>query len=85
MSPDIANALFEFVGGALIWVNVLRLHKDKMIRGVHWGPTGFFAAWGLWNLFYYPHLEQWWSFAGGCFIVTTNTIWVAQMIYYRKR
>lgn len=85
MEPDHLNALFEFVGGALIWINVRRLHRDKMIRGVHWGPTGFFAAWGMWNLFYYPHLEQWWSFAGGCFIVTTNTIWVLQMLYYRKK
>lgn len=85
MKPDHLNAAFEFLGGALILLNVLRLHRDKMFRGVHWGPTGFFAAWGVWNLFYYPHLDQWWSFAGGCFIVTTNAIWLSQMIYYKDK
>lgn len=84
LTPDLINAAFEFLGGALICVNIKILYNAKMARGVHWGPTGFFAAWGFWNLFYYPHLDQWWSFAGGLFIVCANTVWVLQMLYYRK-
>lgn len=78
------NGAFELLGTGLICKNILRLHHDKMVRGVHWAPVAYFAAWGFWNLFYYPHLDQWWSFAGGCLIVVANAIWVGQMFYYRK-
>lgn len=84
MSPDLFNGLFEFGGSIMLWRNVYQLYKDKMVRGVHWGPTLFFFTWGLWNLFYYPHLDQWWSFAGGLSIVTANGVWAFQMLKYRK-
>lgn len=85
MTPDLINGLFEFVGSIMLWRNVLQLHWDKLVRGVHWSATGFFAAWGYWNLFYYPHLNQWWSFAGGMSIVLANTIWLLQMAYYLRK
>ena len=84
MTPDLINGLFEFLGSIMLWRNVIQLHRDKMARGVHWTATGFFAAWGYWNLFYYPHLDQWWSFAGGISIVVANTIWLVQMLYYGR-
>ena len=37
---------------------------------------------GLWNLIFYPFLGQWWSFAGGVFLVTMNFIWFGQLYYY---
>jgi len=78
------NGAFEALGSVMLWRNVAQLYKDKMVRGVHWTATGFFAAWGLWNLFYYPHLDQWWSFAGGCSIVVANTAWFGQILYYGR-
>jgi hypothetical protein len=83
MIPDLVNGCFEFCGSLLIWVNVAALYHDKCFRGVRLGPTTFFLFWGLWNLFYYPHLGQWMSFLGGCSIVVANGVWVAQMIHYR--
>lgn len=83
LTPDMINGAFEFVGSGMLWKNVYTLHKDKMVRGVHWGPTGFFFVWGLWNLYYYPHLDQTWSFIGGLSIVTANFVWLYQMIKYR--
>ncbi len=85
MWPDILNGLFEFLGAAMLSKNVHQLYKDKLVRGVHWMPTAFFASWGLWNLFYYPHLGQWWSFSGGVAIVTVNIVWLAMMVYYIRR
>lgn len=85
MSPDLINGIFEFVGSVMLWRNVVQLHRDKVVRGVHWLPTGFFMAWGFWNLFYYPHLNQWWSFVGGVSIVVANAVWFGQMIHYRSR
>jgi len=41
-------------------------------------------GWGYWNILYYPSVGDWYSFTGGLFIVTANTVWVAMQIYYRK-
>jgi len=62
---DLINGSFELLGSFVLLTNVVKLHKDKHIAGVHWSPTLFFALWGIWNAFYYPHLEQWISFSGG--------------------
>jgi hypothetical protein len=40
---------------------------------------------GFWNLFYYPHLDQWLSFAGGVLIVLANTVWIAMAVHYGSR
>lgn len=84
MTPDAINGTFEVVGSAMIWRNVYQLWLDKLVRGVHWMPISFFMAWGYWNLYYYPHLDQWWSFWGGVSIVFANTIWFAQALYYGR-
>lgn len=80
--PDIINGTFELAGGLFIWMNVVQVWKDKIVRGVHWLPTAFFTTWGVWNLYYYPHLNQWVSFAGGICIVLGNLAWVLSMIKF---
>lgn len=82
---DIINGVFECGGGFAILLSVRRLHRDKQVKGVHPLPVLFFTTWGLWNLFYYPSLGQWMSFAGGLFIVIVNAIWLAQIAYYSRR
>lgn len=81
---DFVNGCFEFGLSFFLWMNVKKAHKDKMVRGIYWPMVGFTTTWGYWNLIYYPNLEQWWSFAGGIFVVTLNTIWLIQLIMYRK-
>lgn len=85
MTPDLINGVFEFVGSIALWMNVRRLYLDKQTRGVTWYTTGFFMAWGFWNLYYYPSLDQFWSFTGGVSIVTANSVWLGQMLYYKRR
>lgn len=85
MSADLINGLFEFGGSLLIWLNVRALHRDKQFKGVSIAPTAFFFGWGIWNLYYYPSLEQWASFFGGLSIVVANGVWVAQMVYYWRK
>ena len=84
MSPDNVNGLFEFFGSIMIWRNVYAILKDKHLAGVRWGATAFFSSWGFWNLYYYPSLNQWWSFSGGVSIVIANTIWLVLSIYYSR-
>jgi|TARA_Y100000310_G_scaffold244427_1_gene249186 hypothetical protein len=84
MTPDIINGIFELCGGFVLALNVRRLHLDKAVKGVDWRYITFFAAWGLWNLFYYPHLGQWMSFIGGALLVGVNAIWLGQVFYYTR-
>jgi len=81
---DATNGLFELIGAIAIFGHVLRLWKDKAVAGVSITATIFFASWGFWNLYYYPHLEQWLSFTGGVAIVLGNCVWIAGMIYYSR-
>jgi hypothetical protein len=85
MWQDNVNGLYEFLGGLFVLLNVLRVYKDKQVRGVSIVATGFFASWGLWNLYYYPHLGQWASFLGGCCIVSMNLLWIGLMLYYVRK
>lgn len=84
MTPDFINGMFEFVGAAMLWRNVAALYRDKKYAGVRLGPNIFFSSWGLWNIYYYPSLDQWWSFAGGLMLVIANLVWVGQMVYYGR-
>ena len=82
MWPDIINGLFEVSGGFFILKNVQQILRDRTVRGVHWLPTGFFWVWGCWNIYYYPYLDQWFSFYGGLWIVVVNFLWLVLMIQY---
>ena len=83
--PDLINGVFELSGAFFLFLNVLQIYKDKELKGYNWRATVFFTSWGFWNLYYYPHLDQWMSFFGGAAIVTVNTIWLGQIAYYAKR
>jgi hypothetical protein len=85
MTPDQINAIFEFVSALFIGINVWRLYKDKRVAGVSLWPTAFFASWGLWNLYFYPALNQWWSFGAGIGIVIVNVLWLGMAVYYGKK
>ena len=74
--PDLINSLFEFTAGCLIWLNVRALKEEKIIKGVRILPTTIFFFWGIWNLYYYPHLTQWASLVGGTSIVAANLAWL---------
>ena len=81
---DFTNGAFELFGAYLTWMNVVKLYKDKKIRGVYWKIWIFYSCWGLWNLYYYPSLEQWVSFWAGIVMVIGNIVWVILAIKYRN-
>lgn len=84
MNPDMINGLFELFGGLLYILNIRLLLIHKQVQGVSLIPTVFFTSWGIWNLFYYPSLDQWYSFYGGVFLVTVNAIWLLLALYYAR-
>lgn len=83
MWPDLVNGLFEFSAGMMIWLNVRALRRDKQIRGVSFLPVILFTTWGIWNLYFYAHLDQWCSWFGGISIVVANAVWLFHVWMYR--
>lgn len=82
--PDLVNGAFELSGSFFIGLSIWRVLKDRAVAGVSWLGFSFFAVWGCWNLFYYPHLGQWWSFAGAVAIVVAEVIYVSLLIYFSR-
>jgi uncharacterized membrane protein YfcA len=85
MWQDNINGIYEFLGGFFILLHCIRLRKHKKVRGVSIVSVTFFASWGVWNLYYYPSLGQWCSFAGGLGIVLANALWIGLMIHYIRK
>jgi len=79
---DFINGLFEILGSLAIWYNIFALHKDKQYKGTRIAASFFFTSWGYWNMYYYPHLHQFWSLAGSISIAIANTIYASMMFYY---
>lgn len=85
MIGDVINGLFESLGSIFILFSIIKLHKEKKVKGVDHKHIVFFTLWGFWNLYYYPSLNQSLSFVGGILIVIANVIWVSQIIYYERK
>jgi hypothetical protein len=83
--PDLINGMFEACGSVAILSHCRQVLKDKMIKGVSIPSVIFFTAWGAYNCFFYPHLHQWLSFAGGLFIFTANLFWIYLMWKYKDK
>lgn len=83
--PDLVNGTFELLGAPFIMLSVIKLYKEKVCKGVSLFHPIFFTTWGFWNLFYYPHLDQWFSFVGGILIFLVTAFWLGQMIYYKNK
>ncbi len=83
MNPDIGNGLFELIGAWFTWKNAMVLYKEKIVTGIYWPTTAFFSLWGIWNLYYYPTFNQWFSFAGGIALVLGNILWVVLALRYK--
>lgn len=83
MNNDQINSLFELIGSVFLILNIKRIKKDKQVRGVSYVPIAFYTLWGLWNLYYYPSLEQWYSVSAGALLTTINVWWLS--LYYKYR
>lgn len=83
--PDAVNGTFELLAGGFLLNNCRVLYKDKVVKGVSKITTTFLVLWGIWNLYYYPHLGQIFSFWGGIGVVASNALYLSMMVYYRNK
>ena len=82
---DLINGLFEMLGCFFIMLHIHRLLKDKKVRGISVVAFTYFTLWGFWNIYYYPHLDQWLSFVGGTSIAIVNAVYVLLILYYIRK
>lgn len=83
-TPDLINAAFELLGGFFVIAHCRAICRDRVVQGLSIPAVVFFTAWGWWNCFYYPHLGQWLSFAGGIALVIANTVYVGLLVYFSR-
>ncbi len=82
MIPDLINGAFESCGALLVLLHCRRVWIDQDVKGVSIFATAVFMLWGFWNLYYYPSLDQWFSFYGGMALVGANAMWLLLMLWY---
>ena len=82
--PDLVNGAFEAFGSLFILNHCRALYQSRQADGVSLLSTAFFSAWGFWNIFYYPHLDQMISFYGGLAIASANLVWIYLIVTIRR-
>lgn len=85
IDPDYINGTFELLGGAFLLNHARVLWKTRQAHGVSLLSVIFFSGWGIWNCFYYPHLQQMFSFYAGMFIAAANIFWMGSIFYLRTK
>lgn len=83
--PDLLNSFFQLGGAFVVWLSVRQLLRTKNPDGVSLVHVAFFTTWGAWNLYYYPHLEQWFTFAASCMLFIGDATWCWLLWKYRRR
>jgi hypothetical protein len=79
---DFINGSFEAVAALFTLHHCRVLLRDRAVAGVSIASMAFFTLWGVWNLWFYPHLGQTWSFAGGVLLVAANAVYVALLFRF---
>jgi hypothetical protein len=81
---DLVNSGFEALAGVFVLNQSRALWKSRQAYGVSLLSVLFFNTFGFWNLYYYPHLNQWSSFFGGFCVTLANTVWVTSIVWLRR-
>ncbi len=82
--PDLINGAFEAAGACACWANVVKIARDRCVKGVYWPVSLIYTIWGLYNLWFYPHLGQRWSFWGAVVMALANGTWVCLAWWYSR-
>ncbi|MCX6159238.1 MAG: hypothetical protein NTY74_14755 [Ignavibacteriae bacterium] len=80
---DFINTLFQFFGSAAAMSNILKIRKDKQVKGISVWASLFFSMWGLWSLYYYNASEHSINFYYFALLSLLNIIWLVMAFYYK--
>lgn len=82
---DKTNAFFEAIGALLVWSNVFRLRRDKVVTGSNWWVTGYWVFLGTWFCFYYFQVGHYLSLVVQATIAAGNLTWLTLLLYYKSK
>jgi len=82
MNEDIIQAAFNIGGCIAISSSIWKLYHQKIVRGIHWPMMIFFMSWSSYNIYFYGHLVQNYSFYAGFTILTAEIIYLYLLLYY---
>lgn len=82
--PDTFNGSLECVCAVMLALDVRALMRAKMAKGVSILARMFFWGWSIWNLWWYPHLGQWFSFVGAVAVMLPQSAWIYLLWRYRR-
>ena len=85
MTMDQTNACFELMGAAFMIPSLIKAYKEKVIQGVSILTPIFFSCWGIFNVFYYPSIFQFYSGMAAIMLFSINLIWLYQVIVYSRK
>jgi len=80
LNNDLIVMFFEGVGAIIAWMNVFQYIKDREVKGISWPMTGFYIAWGVWNIFFFADLHYWFALSAGIVLLIGNIIWLYLVI-----
>lgn len=85
--PDVINGLFLFVGALVICLSIKKLYIQGQVRGIDWRHPAFFNFWGIYQLFFYENLEQWFSLGAAITTVLAGSVYLCMILYwtYKER
>lgn len=85
MTLDTTNCLFECIGTIFAWMNAWYLFKDREIKGMYWPSSFYVAGFGIWSLYYYHNLSQWYSLSIAVIHVLGTLTWLILALFFHNK
>ena len=80
---DQINSAFVLMAALFYVLNLLKLMKDKEIKGISKISIGFFSLWNVWTLFFFIKVsEYWWTIGAYVLVAILNVAYITLMIKY---
>lgn len=83
--PDLINGTYELFGAVAILASIRAIRRTQAVAGYSAMTLLYFTSWGLWNLYYYPHLKQTMSLVGAVSTALANLVYLGHLVYYSRR
>ncbi len=85
MNHDAIYASFTTVAALLVWAHIVKLARDKQVKGVHWAPVLFTWTWCCYGLVFYVAMELWWCSLANLVMFVSYTVWFTMIARYWRR
>ena len=83
MWQDAVKGILELVGASAVLVNVIRIIKDKELKGVSFYYILFSVVANGYAMYFYYILQQWYAFWGVTIYTILVTLWMMLVLGYK--